>query len=56
MGTVPLEVVPKVALVVELEIAPVVSMSRNEEDIGKTKSTFSLLSTRCSRVDVNSRH
>lgn len=41
MGTVALVVAPKVALEVELEVALVVSMSRNEEDIGKTKSTFS---------------
>lgn len=43
MGTVALEVAPKVALEVELEVANVVSMSRNEEGIGRTKSTLSLV-------------
>lgn len=43
MGTVALEVAPQVATEVKLEVTLVVAMSRNEEDIGRTKSTFSLV-------------
>ena len=43
MGTVALEVAPKEALEVELEVALVVFMSRKEEDISREKSTFSLV-------------
>lgn len=43
MGTVALEVAPQVANEVKLEVALVVAMSRNEEDIGGRKSIFSLV-------------